>query len=226
MWCSWVLFVALSSFLHTFGGSACSRANTASWTPRTENLVFPGSERGLIWKETLRFSNSDEPEDMLSDSLLCFAYFYTLSFESYVCWGLPIYPLPLLPSSIFFLLETLVQISLRMSGQPGTHITEVLLEPRIPQLGELWQKSLENRSHETFILECHGTKASSICHVGIKAGERQNSLALSCCSVLCSTGIAILFKVWTSLGTNCSPHSHSPYILSHFYHNFWNNCSC
>lgn len=143
-----------------------------------------------------------------------------------LCWGFPIYPLPLLSSSIFFfLLETLVQISLHMSGQPGTHITEVLLEPRIPQFGELRQKSLENRSHETFILECHGTKASSICHVGIKAGERQNSLVLSCCSVLCSTGIAILFKVWTSLRTNCS-HSHWPYILSHFYHNFWNNCSC
>lgn len=28
-------------------------------------------------------SNSDEPEDMLSDSLLCFAYFYTLSFVSF-----------------------------------------------------------------------------------------------------------------------------------------------
>lgn len=83
-------------------------------------------------------SNSDEPEDMLSDSLLCFAYFYTLSFVSFAMLRASHLPTALIIlEHFFFLLETLVQISLHMSGQPGTHITEVLLEPRMPQLGEL-----------------------------------------------------------------------------------------
>lgn len=177
----------------------------ATWAPRTENLVFPGLEGGLIWKETLRFSNSNVPEDILSDSLLCFTYFYTLSFVPYAMLRAFHLPTDFITLEHFFSTWSFGTNQPVPSGQPGTQITEVLLEPRIPQLGELWQKSLQPRSHETFILECHGTKASSICHVGIKTGERQNSLVMSCCSVLCSTGTAILFEVWTSLRFNCSP---------------------
>lgn len=49
---------------------------------KERKLSFSRFEEGIIWKETLRFSNSDVLEATLSDSLLAVTYFYTSFFVS------------------------------------------------------------------------------------------------------------------------------------------------